>query len=360
MTRSRSSGWRRSEAAMSPYTSQMKTLDVVEMYGVEYVLVNGAFEEPYHDFLADWDPRFKTILDAKLGTWKGVFKRVYETDDITVYKVESTAFERISWDPAGPVFRAAAVRDAVVRGIERRRTGSRDGDACRAGPGPPWRGDPRHGAVPESSRATPRRSRCCCAFGSRIDVLRDGGRVPRRQVRQTVPGAKRRRVSPVPHRSRGRSTGTSLRRSGGRTRTASISSRSVFPSGLGETDYEVQWQLVEEPLFANFSDSRFPVQRRLVRRGAVRENRGAKACRPMMRREMRRGSANESRGSRIRVCFAVDASYAGGAERYISLLAAGLDRDVFEPLRAGEDGGRSRRVVRERSRRAMSKSFVLP
>jgi hypothetical protein len=26
-----------------------------------------------------------------------------------------------------------------------------------------------------------------------------------------------------------------------------------LPVGLGETDYEVQWQLVEEPLFANFS-----------------------------------------------------------------------------------------------------------
>lgn len=35
--------------------------------------------------------------------------------------------------------------------------------------------------------------------------------------------------------------------------------------------------------------------------------------------------------SRIRVCFAVDAPYAGGAERYVSLLASGLDREVFEP-----------------------------
>jgi glycosyltransferase involved in cell wall biosynthesis len=36
--------------------------------------------------------------------------------------------------------------------------------------------------------------------------------------------------------------------------------------------------------------------------------------------------------SRIRVCFTVDAPYAGGAEKYIALIAEGLDRRVFEPL----------------------------
>ena len=38
-----------------------------------------------------------------------------------------------------------------------------------------------------------------------------------------------------------------------------------------------------------------------------------------------------NRRSRIRICFAVDSPYAGGAERYISLLASGLDRAAFEP-----------------------------
>jgi glycosyltransferase involved in cell wall biosynthesis len=36
--------------------------------------------------------------------------------------------------------------------------------------------------------------------------------------------------------------------------------------------------------------------------------------------------------SRMRVCFAVDAAQPGGAERYISLLALGLDRRVFDPV----------------------------
>ena len=51
------------------------------------------------------------------------------------------------------------------------------------------------------------------------------------------------------------------------------------------------------------------------------------------------GWPSSTSGQRIRVCFAVDASYAGGAERYILLLASGLDRAVFEPFvlaRTGE------------------------
>jgi glycosyltransferase involved in cell wall biosynthesis len=37
-------------------------------------------------------------------------------------------------------------------------------------------------------------------------------------------------------------------------------------------------------------------------------------------------------GGRVRVCFTVDAPYAGGAERYVSLLGGGLDREVFAPM----------------------------
>ncbi|UCG53485.1 MAG: glycosyltransferase family 4 protein [Candidatus Latescibacterota bacterium] len=39
--------------------------------------------------------------------------------------------------------------------------------------------------------------------------------------------------------------------------------------------------------------------------------------------------------SRVRICYTVDSLYAGGAERYVSLLARGLDRTVFEPFVLG-------------------------
>jgi glycosyltransferase involved in cell wall biosynthesis len=34
----------------------------------------------------------------------------------------------------------------------------------------------------------------------------------------------------------------------------------------------------------------------------------------------------------IRICFTVDAAYAGGAERYVYLLATSIDREAFEPI----------------------------
>lgn len=43
-------------------------------------------------------------------------------------------------------------------------------------------------------------------------------------------------------------------------------------------------------------------------------------------------------GSRIRVCFAVDASQEGGAEKYVSGIARGLDKRVFETVVLARNG----------------------
>ena len=40
----------------------------------------------------------------------------------------------------------------------------------------------------------------------------------------------------------------------------------------------------------------------------------------------------------MRLCFVVDSPYAGGAERYISFLAHGLDRDIFDPVILATEG----------------------
>jgi glycosyltransferase involved in cell wall biosynthesis len=42
--------------------------------------------------------------------------------------------------------------------------------------------------------------------------------------------------------------------------------------------------------------------------------------------------------SMIKICYTVDSRYAGGAERYVSLLAAGLDREIFEPHVLAREG----------------------
>jgi len=66
-----------------------RTAAAIRRFGVDYVVVNGAFDGPYHGFLADWDPSFKPILEDKLGTLKDVFKRVYASDRLVIYRVEA-------------------------------------------------------------------------------------------------------------------------------------------------------------------------------------------------------------------------------------------------------------------------------
>jgi glycosyltransferase involved in cell wall biosynthesis len=42
--------------------------------------------------------------------------------------------------------------------------------------------------------------------------------------------------------------------------------------------------------------------------------------------------------SKLRICFTADSRYAGGAERYVALLASGLDRDRFDPFILAKQG----------------------
>jgi hypothetical protein len=87
---------------MSPFTSQIETLSVIRRFGVEYILVNGAVEAPYHDFFADWDPQFFPILERKYGTLQDDFQRVYRSEKVLLYRVRATSLERVTWEPAVP------------------------------------------------------------------------------------------------------------------------------------------------------------------------------------------------------------------------------------------------------------------
>ena len=240
------------QTAMSPYTSQIRTLDVIEKFDVDYVLINGAFEEPYHDFLADWDPRFKTILEAKLGTFKGVFKRVYQTDEILVYKVEGTSFERISWDPVVPFFEKPPVELQPCEGSGGAGTVRVTG----------MRIEPREVLPGEEMLATVAYRRLRGARPSFPVVLRlrfedkkyfeaargyPGDKYVRR-YRERRDGVFRRfRIDHRPFD--GYFPPGEWRENGDCFEQFKIR----LPVGLGETDYEVQWQLVEEPLLPNFS-----------------------------------------------------------------------------------------------------------
>lgn len=237
---------------MSPYTSQIKTLDVVEKYGVDYVLINGAFREPYHDFLADWDPRFKTILEAKFGSFKGVFKRVYQTDEITVYKVEGTSFSRITWDPIVPFF------DTPPFELQSCGECRDEGPACvtamRLEPGKALPGEAVLVTVAYRRRPGERPSfplllRLRIEDKKYFEDARDypGDKFVRR-YRERKDGVFRRfRIDHRPFE------GYFLPGQWRENEDCFEQFEIRLPVGLAEADYEVQWQLIEEPLLPNFS-----------------------------------------------------------------------------------------------------------
>lgn len=92
-------------AVMSPFTPQPMMMYAVRKFGVDYVVVNASFDSPYHDYLADWDPAAKTVLDEKIGSFTEAFAKVYSTEEIAVYRVLGTDFRATTWDPEIPFTR---------------------------------------------------------------------------------------------------------------------------------------------------------------------------------------------------------------------------------------------------------------
>jgi hypothetical protein len=93
--------------ALSPFTGQVEAVAAVDTFGVDYVVVNCAFDRPIHAFLAAWDPRWEETLRRKFGNLRDVFERVYEEGDIQVYKVVGRHASDYHWFPTVPFIRPA-------------------------------------------------------------------------------------------------------------------------------------------------------------------------------------------------------------------------------------------------------------
>ncbi|MEJ2722328.1 MAG: hypothetical protein P8181_14505 [bacterium] len=90
------------QTVLSPYTTQIETLMAVRRFNVDYVLVNGSFPRPVHEYLADWDPAFTPDLQNKFWTLRSVYREVYDKGGVKIFKVVGTAIDRITWDPVVP------------------------------------------------------------------------------------------------------------------------------------------------------------------------------------------------------------------------------------------------------------------
>jgi len=71
---------------LSPHTTQMETIAVVDRFSVDYIVLNVA-STPVHEFVVDWDPAAIDVLRRKLGSLKEVFDAVYDEHGFVIYKV---------------------------------------------------------------------------------------------------------------------------------------------------------------------------------------------------------------------------------------------------------------------------------
>jgi hypothetical protein len=238
-------------AALSPYTTQIEALNALRRFGVEYVLVNGSFAGPYHDFLADWDPAFKVTLDKKFGSLRSVFKQVHSTSRITLYEVVGDEFERVSWHPIDPFGTAPDIgldrcpkESAPIPMV----TGLRF-SPTRNLPGEKVRVSVSYRGAEEFRQTLPLSLRLRFEDSEYFETAAEffGDKLLRRYRERRDATFKRFRVDHRPF--------------GGYYRPAEWPiSRDCFeifdlrlPTDLGEGAYEVQIQLVEEPLLPNYA-----------------------------------------------------------------------------------------------------------
>jgi hypothetical protein len=87
---------------MSPYTTQGEVVVAIGMFGVDYVIANGAHQRRLHDYLADFDPDHVAVLREKLGLLKSMFRKIYDLDGIVVYEVIGGATGGNTWYPIVP------------------------------------------------------------------------------------------------------------------------------------------------------------------------------------------------------------------------------------------------------------------
>lgn len=239
-------------AVMSPYTPQTMMMYALRKFGVEYIVVNGAFKVPYHDYLADWDPAFKAVLDEKIGALGEAFRPVLDTGDIAVYRVAAEDLRRTTWEPEIPFTRPPG---EVVDPCE---SGAAAGSVRVVGLG----ANPRTVVPGERLRMTAVYRRGPGARPVLPPVLKlrfedktyferaarfPGDKYVRRFLERRDGELRRFRIDRTPFEGRFRPEEW----------PEDADCYDVFefrcPAAAVETTYEIEWRLVEEPLLPNFS-----------------------------------------------------------------------------------------------------------
>jgi hypothetical protein len=237
---------------MSPYTAQIETLAAIRRFRVRYVVVNGSLDAPYHGYLADWDPGFEPVLEAKFGNLESVFKRVYANGPVIIYRVEGTTIARVTWEPVSPCLEAApgvageCPPPGKPPGLSVTHLGV---DPAEALPGEKVRITVGYSREREAVPVFPVVLRLRFEDKAYFDAARrfPGDKYVRRFRERREKIFRRFRIDREPF------DGYVAAWEWPDDRECYEEFDARLPSALGEAVYEVRWQLAEEPLLPNFA-----------------------------------------------------------------------------------------------------------
>jgi hypothetical protein len=87
---------------LSQHTTPIEAAAVVEMFGVDYIVLDGSPGARCETGFGDWDSRAVDTIKLKLGSMEGAVEMVYEDAGYVVYEVGPEPPTRFSWYPDLP------------------------------------------------------------------------------------------------------------------------------------------------------------------------------------------------------------------------------------------------------------------
>lgn len=91
-----------SRDVLSPFVSQRESMRYLEKFSVNYIVINGAYDTPVHEFLADWSSVFFNPARNKFAGPRDNFSVVYASDRVVVVKVLGYFLREERWFPTIP------------------------------------------------------------------------------------------------------------------------------------------------------------------------------------------------------------------------------------------------------------------
>jgi hypothetical protein len=94
-----------SRDALSPFVSQRESMRELERFRVGYIVLNGGFSRPVHEFMADWSPALLSDVREKYRSPRDNFRTVLESPEVVIVRVFGYYMDGETWEPTVPYLR---------------------------------------------------------------------------------------------------------------------------------------------------------------------------------------------------------------------------------------------------------------